>query len=257
MSPNRLMLERETATPLEITYDMPPSIKAIPTNQYVWELQEAMEDTHRFVKTHTEMTIRRQKKFHVIPYRMKHMSSEIMSMFPVKKPGCSLKFTWFWKGPFAVKRKLCDVLYKVDCGRAGSLQIIHATRMSKVKSQILRGEETLVSANDILDDEDVEEEQVPMGTQTEEQPDEEGEARFTTRGRKIRKPKKYKDFVFSLFRCGNPQMVNSKTRPRKQKAIAESKLICPVCKSEISQGQTFKEHVIGCARDKVDKLSQC
>ena len=52
-------------------------------------------------------------------------------------------------------------------------------------------------------------------------------------------------------------MVNTKTTPRKQKAMVESKLICPVCKNEIPQGQTFEEHVVGCARDKVDKLSQC
>ena len=34
LSPNRLMLGRETTTPLEIIYDMPPSIKAIPVNQW-------------------------------------------------------------------------------------------------------------------------------------------------------------------------------------------------------------------------------
>lgn len=36
-----------------------------------------------------------------------------------------------------------------------------------------------------------------------------------------------------------------------------SKLICPVCKKEITEGQTFDEYVIACARNKVDKLSQC
>ena len=137
------------------------------------------------------------------------------------------------------------------------MQIIHNTRISKVKSQILRGEETLVLANDILNEEDVVEEQVPMGTQTAEQSDEETEARFTTRGRKIGKPEWYKDFVFSLFTSGNPQMVNTETTPRKQKTMVESKLICPECKNEIPQGQTFEEHVVRCARDKVDKLSQC
>ena len=74
MSPNRLMLGRETTTPLKKIYDMPASIKAIPANQHVWELQEAMEDAHRFVRTHTERAILRQKKFHILPYHMKHMS---------------------------------------------------------------------------------------------------------------------------------------------------------------------------------------
>ena len=146
---------------------------------------------------------------------------------------------------------------EVDCGRAGSFQIIHTERMSKVRSQILRGEETLVPADDILNEEDVEEQQLPNEVQTAEQSDEEAETRYTMRGRKVRKPEWYKDFVFSLFRCDNHQMVKTKTTPRKQKDMAESKLICPVCKNEITKGQTFEEHVVGCARDKVDKLSQC
>ena len=55
------------------------------------------------------------------------------------------------------------------------------------------------------------------------------------RGRKVRKPEWYKDFVFSLFRCGNQQMVNTKTTPRK--AIAESSnIIYPVYKKEITEG---------------------
>ena len=135
-------------------YDMPPSIKVIPANQYVWELQEAMEDAHRFVRTHTERANRRQKKFHdtSLSYETYVIGDKVYVLFPVKKPGRSPKFTWFWKGQFEVKRKLCDFLYEVDCGKAGPLQIIHTTRMSKVKSQIHRGEETLVPANDILDD---------------------------------------------------------------------------------------------------------
>ena len=33
MTPNKLMLGRETTTPLDIIYDMPPVMKTIPINQ--------------------------------------------------------------------------------------------------------------------------------------------------------------------------------------------------------------------------------
>ena len=35
-----------------------------------------------------------------------------------------------------MKDKLSDVLYKVDCGRSGSVQVIHTDRMRKIKSQV-------------------------------------------------------------------------------------------------------------------------
>ena len=102
----------------------------------VWDLQEAMENAHKFVRAHIERSILRQKNFHdtSLSYETYVAGDKVYVLFPVRKPGHSLKFTWFWKGPFEVKRKLCDVLYEVDCGRSGSLQIIHTERMSKEES---------------------------------------------------------------------------------------------------------------------------
>ena len=67
--------------------------------------------------------------------------------FPVKKVGCSSKFTSYWRGPFEVKEKLSQVLYKVNCGRSDSLQIIHVDRIKKARKQVLHGE----AENSLLD----------------------------------------------------------------------------------------------------------
>ena len=40
MTPNILMLGLETTTPLDICFEMPPSIKSESTNGWVWELRE-------------------------------------------------------------------------------------------------------------------------------------------------------------------------------------------------------------------------
>ena len=254
MTPNRLMLGREITTPLEIVYDMPPSIKAIPVNQWAWELQEAIENAHRFVRTHTAQAILRQKKFHdsSLSYQSYAPGDKVYVLFPVKKPGHTPKFTWFWRGPFEVKRKLCDVLYEVDCGRSGALQIIHTERMHKVKSQTLRGEDDLTPASEAVVDEEAVIDQLPDDESGE--PDQEQEARYTTRGRKIRRPDWLKEYACSIFRCDS--MVNTKTTPRKQ-PMTEPKLICPVCKLSLPLNQSFEEHVVACASDKVGKLSQC
>ena len=49
MSPNMLMLGRDSTTPLDILYAMPSSIKPLPSKQWVWHLQETLEVAHKFV----------------------------------------------------------------------------------------------------------------------------------------------------------------------------------------------------------------
>ena len=43
--------------------------------------------------------------------------------FPVRQSGTSSKLTSFWRGPFSIIGKLSDVLYKVNCGRNGTVQV--------------------------------------------------------------------------------------------------------------------------------------
>ena len=61
MSPNMLMLGRETSTPLDIMFEMPQAIKSVPTSKWVWELKERLETAHRFVRQYTGESINRQK----------------------------------------------------------------------------------------------------------------------------------------------------------------------------------------------------
>ena len=42
-TPNYLMRGREVGTPIDLVYEMPTSIKKIPTNQWAWELKERIE----------------------------------------------------------------------------------------------------------------------------------------------------------------------------------------------------------------------
>ena len=65
------------------------------------------------------------------------VNDKVYVLFPVKRIGQTLKFCSFWRGPFQIKEKLCDVLYIVDCGRNGTHQVIHIDRIKKAKSQTL------------------------------------------------------------------------------------------------------------------------
>ncbi|MCG8033694.1 MAG: DDE-type integrase/transposase/recombinase, partial [Candidatus Thiodiazotropha taylori] len=64
MSPNILMFGREVSTPLDLMFEMPPSIKPIPNNQWVWELREKIETAHEIVRQNTRQSMCRQKRIH-------------------------------------------------------------------------------------------------------------------------------------------------------------------------------------------------
>ncbi|XP_071165991.1 uncharacterized protein [Mytilus edulis] len=59
-TPNSLMLGRELSTPLDIMYEMPPSVKDIPAHK----LTEKLENSHSFVRGKIKVQMRRQKQYH-------------------------------------------------------------------------------------------------------------------------------------------------------------------------------------------------
>ncbi len=116
LSPNMVMLGRETTTPLDILYEMPPPITPLPANKWVWELKERLETAHRFVRQNTGQAMLRQKRYRdrQLSYETFQPGDNVYVYFPVKKVGLSSKLTSFWKGPYQVREQLSDVLYKVN-----------------------------------------------------------------------------------------------------------------------------------------------
>ncbi|CAG2241485.1 unnamed protein product [Mytilus edulis] len=141
-TPNSLMLGRELSTPLDIMYEMPPSVKDIPAHKWAWELKEKLEHSHSFVRGKIKGQMRRQKHYHdlKLSYQNFRKDDEVYVYFPVKKPGMSSKLTSFWKGPFKILDKYGDLTYKVDCGYRGKPQVIHVDRLKKKNKQTLRTE---------------------------------------------------------------------------------------------------------------------
>ena len=142
MSPDLLMLGRETSIPHDILFEMSPAIKPVPTSKWVWELKERLETAHMFVRQHTGESMNRQKmnRDRKLSYEVFESEDMVYVFFPTKQVGCSPKFTGFWRGPFKVSEKISGVLYNVNCGRSGTWSIIHCDRMRKARKQVLAGE---------------------------------------------------------------------------------------------------------------------
>ncbi|CAG2249606.1 unnamed protein product [Mytilus edulis] len=144
-TPNRMMMGREVATPVDIMYELPREVKSIPANKWVWELQERMEDAHQFVQNHVNKEMLRQKQYHDkhLSWNKFNKNDKVFVFFPVRKLGQSPKFTSYWRGPFKVLKQYSEVTYLVNCGRKGRPQVIHVDRMRQCKDQRLLGEPLL------------------------------------------------------------------------------------------------------------------
>ena len=239
-TPNLCMLGREFTTPLDLMYEMPPVIKPIPLNQWVWELREGLENAHKVVRQNTGEAMSRQKRYHdgKLSFESYQVGDKVYVFFPVKKIGCSSKLTSYWRGPHVVNAKLSDVLYRVDCGRAGGDQVIHCDRMRKSKSQILQGEEP------ILEDDDQDDADGRIADSGKEAagcpcPDDPAfEVDFSRGKRERNKPVWMKDYVLSLFR--ETDMPNTKVTERK------AKLMCPKCSDTLATPEEFRFHLDMC-----------
>ncbi|CAG2211378.1 unnamed protein product [Mytilus edulis] len=53
-TPNSLMLGRELSTPLDIMYEMPPSVKDIPAHKWAWELKEKLNKNKQTLRTESD-----------------------------------------------------------------------------------------------------------------------------------------------------------------------------------------------------------
>ncbi|KAK3106230.1 hypothetical protein FSP39_015710 [Pinctada imbricata] len=143
-SPNYLMMGREVATPLDLMYEMPASVKPIPPNQWAWELKERVETAHSFVRQHSSGAMLRQKTLHdrKLNWNKFKPDDEVYVYFPRHAPGHSPKLTKYWRGPFKILEKCSDITYKVDCGPRGMPQMIHVDRLRLKKKQILTHEKS-------------------------------------------------------------------------------------------------------------------
>ena len=249
MSPNMLMFGREVSTPLDLMFEMPSLIKPIPNNQWVWELRDKIETAHAKVRQYTQQSMHRQKALHDsrISYEKFEIGDQVFVYFPVKQIGTSSKLTPFWRGPYVITGKLSDVLYKVNCGRNKTEQVIHCDRIRSCKQQILRGESEVVQTG-VNSDENINDNVSDQGNEAAngvvDEPDvnreesEQDELVSNTK-RARRKPVWAKDYVF-YCRCN---MAKTKTTPRSQ-------TVCPVCKDPIKPDEKFQDHVIKCSQNR-------
>ena len=138
-SPNMLMLGREVATPLDIMYELPSTMKPTIVNEYVWKLRETLEEAHRCTRQISKQSMLRQKKYHDHKVVGKCFSTgdQVLVFFPQRKVGQSAKLMSFWYGPYVIVEKHTDLTYKIKKENSEKTLIVHLDRLRPYCTQVL------------------------------------------------------------------------------------------------------------------------
>ena len=221
-------------------------------------MQDRLKSVHTFVREHTDMSVQRQKKVYDkrLAFENFNVGDNVYVLFPVKKTGQSIKFVFFWRGPYKVVEKMSDVLLKINCGRNGTLSVIHIDRVRKVRTQnLLR--EIEVTALSEQEDLNVEPSDIHAVARIESESDSNDQGAFveTMSKRVVRRPRWLRDYVSAHSVC---RTMNTKKTKEKgylsckkdvkledyikhvqecRQARAPTVITCSVCKVQLGKDQ--------------------
>ena len=151
-TPNRMMLGREVASPLDL---MLGNHSNLDTNaeEYVVSLGDSIASCHAVARDQLKNTQKRQKKEYDMKLNQHHYDTGdlVYEVNSATKVGCSQKLEKIWNGPFLITKVLSPILYVIQ-GRRRS-KVVHHDRikqcsdrdiplwMTRMRNNFLAGEE--------------------------------------------------------------------------------------------------------------------
>ena len=121
VSPNLMMLGRETATPMGLIY--PREEPARDGTDYVAQMQQQMAEAYEYARAALGRSVERQRR----NYDARACAGEIAIgatvyyYHPLKKQGITPKLQSYWTGPWKVYRRVGQAVYEIRMGRTSRM----------------------------------------------------------------------------------------------------------------------------------------
>lgn len=131
-TPACLMFGRELNLPLDLLYGRPPEPeRPAKMDNYVQELEEKLEDIHKFTRARVKMASDRMKqRYDVGTARKIFESGDLVWLYnPQRKKGISPKLASDWEGPYEVVKRINELLYRVKRSSRGKSRLVHRNRL--------------------------------------------------------------------------------------------------------------------------------
>jgi len=119
-TPNMMMLGREISLPAELMFGGPGKTGQPDGDQYVGELQTAIEGAHRVARENLKLAQKRMKRDYDVKVRVRELKPGdlVYQLDTATIKGKSRKLSPSWKGPGVVLEKLTPYLYRIKLKRA-------------------------------------------------------------------------------------------------------------------------------------------
>jgi hypothetical protein len=149
-TPNMLMMGRETATPIDIMYELPNGVKPTKVHDWVWQLRKTLEEAHATTRKITEQSMLRQKRYHDQNVVKKNFEEgdKVLVYFPQRGIGKSAKLMSFWYDPYIIVKQHSDVTFKIRKEKETKTMVVHVDRLRPYGTQVLNDENEQIASQD-------------------------------------------------------------------------------------------------------------
>ena len=115
ISPNRMMLGRETLMPQDLGKGLPEDPDSCDPDGYVTKLQHQLESTQQLARQHLKGAVQRQKRDHNLraSFHLYQPGDLVYTRDNSRTKGHSPKLQPLWAGPAVVIERLGEVLYRI------------------------------------------------------------------------------------------------------------------------------------------------
>ena len=132
VSPSKMMLGREITLPVDLVMGGPEKEESVMSTQYAFELEKCLKYIHEFARDRLKIKGQTMKKYydHKIVHKDYDIGSHVWLHNPISKKGLSRKLQTEWSGPYVVKHKLNDCIYRIQAANGKSKpKVVHHDKM--------------------------------------------------------------------------------------------------------------------------------
>lgn len=130
-TPSKVLFGREMRLPCDLVFGSKPG-EDIAGEDYVSDLRRKMEDTHELVRTNLKLASDRMKKYYDSRAEEScYKEGDLVWLYnPRRRRGLCPKLQKSWEGPYVIKKKINDVVYRIYKAPRGKPIVVHSDRLA-------------------------------------------------------------------------------------------------------------------------------
>ena len=130
-TPAKVVFGRELRLPCDLEFGVPPGTPQAVAD-FVFQLRENLDSTHRLVRGHLKLASDRMKTRYDVRANSAgfRVDDRVWLYNPYRKKGRNPKLQSQWEGPYIVIKRINDVVYRIRKPSGGKPKVVHIDRLA-------------------------------------------------------------------------------------------------------------------------------